>query len=120
MLPATARLRRRADFTRALRGGKRAGRGALVVHARTPTPGDLALTPPAVTRIGFVVSRSVGPAVVRNAVSRRLRHLVRDRLATIPPGVDVVVRAQPAAATASYEGLGRDLDAALDRLGLTR
>jgi len=64
-------------------------------------------------RVGFVVSRSVGGAVVRNQVKRRLRHLVRDRLAGLPAGTRLVVRALPSAADRSYEDLGRDLEAAL-------
>jgi ribonuclease P protein component len=65
------------------------------------------------TRVGFVVSRAVGPAVVRNRVKRRLRHLMRDRLSVIPPGARVVVRANPAAANADYSEIARDLDRCL-------
>ncbi|MEU4751494.1 ribonuclease P protein component, partial [Micromonospora tulbaghiae] len=62
---------------------------------------------------GFVVSKAVGGAVVRNKVRRRLRHLVRERLAELPAGTTLVVRALPAAADATYTRLGADLDAAL-------
>jgi ribonuclease P protein component len=62
------------------------------------------------------VSKAVGGAVVRNKVKRRLRHLMRDRVALLPPGSLVVVRALPAAGDADHEELGRDLDAALQRL----
>ncbi|SBV28889.1 ribonuclease P protein component [Micromonospora krabiensis] len=65
------------------------------------------------SRAGFVVSKAVGPAVVRNRVRRRLRHLVRERLAGLPAGSTLVVRALPAAADASYARLAADLDAAL-------
>jgi ribonuclease P protein component len=64
-------------------------------------------------RAGFVVSRAVGGAVVRNRVRRRLRHLVGDRLAALPPGATLVVRALPDSATTSYDRLGADLDAAI-------
>jgi ribonuclease P protein component len=64
-------------------------------------------------RAGFVVSKSVGNAVTRNKVRRRLRHLVRPRLTDLPDGTLLVVRALPASASASYESLGADLDAAL-------
>jgi ribonuclease P protein component len=69
-------------------------------------------------RVGFVVSKAVGNSVVRHRVSRRLRHLVRDRLGTLAPGSTLVVRALPAAATASSAELGNDLDAAVRRLKL--
>ncbi len=68
------------------------------------------------TRAGLIVSRSVGRAVVRNRVKRRLRHAVRDRLGTLPEGSLLVVRAQPSAAGASYDDLVEDLDRCLTRV----
>ncbi|MFI8101523.1 ribonuclease P protein component [Streptomyces sp. NPDC086023] len=118
MLPTEHRLRRREDFATAVRRGRRAGRPLLVVHLRTSgatdphEPGDSASP----TRAGFVVSKAVGGAVVRNQVKRRLRHLMRDRLAELPPGSLVVVRALPGSGDADHEQLARDLDAALQRL----
>ena len=67
--------------------------------------------------MGFVVSRAVGSAVVRNRTKRRLRHLVRARVDQLPAGSVIVVRAQPAAATASTAALGEAMDVALRRLG---
>jgi ribonuclease P protein component len=58
----------------------------------------------------------VGGAVVRTRVKRLLRHLVRDRLAVLPPGSLVVVRALPGSGDAGHEQLAQDLDAALERL----
>jgi ribonuclease P protein component len=60
-----------------------------------------------------VVSRAVGGSVVRHRVARRLRHLVRARLADLPPGARLVVRALPPAADASSSVLGDDLDSGL-------
>ncbi|MFI5528905.1 ribonuclease P protein component [Kitasatospora sp. NPDC051853] len=127
MLPSENRLRRRQDFATAVKRGRRAGRPLLVVHlnrdgaagGRTDRNSD---TSPHVAegspsaRAGFVVSKAVGPAVVRNLVKRRLRHLVRDRLALLPAGSLIVVRALPPAGAASYLDLEQDLDAALRRL----
>jgi ribonuclease P protein component len=64
------------------------------------------------------VGRAVGNSVVRHRVIRQLRHLVRDRLHRLPVGSRLVVRALPPAAGAGSAALGRDLDAALARLGL--
>ncbi|WP_280667504.1 MULTISPECIES: ribonuclease P protein component [unclassified Kitasatospora] len=127
MLPSENRLRRRQDFATAVKRGRRAGRPLLVVHLRRedePAPqvaGDSDSHPHVAegtpsARAGFVVSKAVGPAVVRNVVKRRLRHLVRDRLAQFPAGSLIVVRALPPAGTASYQDLAHDLDAALRRL----
>ncbi|PXY31671.1 ribonuclease P protein component [Prauserella muralis] len=93
-----------------MRGGARAGRRRLVLHALAGSGGQ--------TRAGFVVSKAVGNSVVRHRVVRRLRHLVADRLGTLPDGSALVVRALPPAATASSAELGADLDAALRRLSL--
>ncbi|MEF2527515.1 MULTISPECIES: ribonuclease P protein component [Streptomyces] len=118
MLSPDNRLRRREDFASAVRRGRRAGRPLLVVHLRTSgatdphEPGEI--DPP--TRAGFVVSKAVGGAVVRNRVKRRLRHLVRERLTRLPAGSLVVVRALPGSGDAGPEDLARDLDAALLRL----
>jgi ribonuclease P protein component len=67
------------------------------------------------SRVGFVVARSVGPAVTRNRVKRRLRHLMRARIDGLPSSSLVVVRALPAAAEASYRDLGAELDRCLQR-----
>ena len=66
-------------------------------------------------RVGLVVSKAVGIAVIRNLVKRRLRHLVRERILTLPDFSMLVVRAQPAAAEASYAELGAELDRCLDK-----
>jgi ribonuclease P protein component len=108
VLAAAQRMRRSADFAATIRGGRRAGRGTVVVHLLVDEPA-LAST----ARAGFVVSKAVGNAVVRNQVRRRLRHLVRPLLSDLPAGSSLVVRALPAAAEASSATLGTDLEAAL-------
>lgn len=110
MLPASARLTRRDDFAVTVRRGRRAGQGTVVVHLAHAADSS------GVPRVGFVVGRTVGNAVVRHRVQRRLRHLMRARLDRLPRGALVVVRALPAAAHASSAALGADVDAALSRL----
>jgi ribonuclease P protein component len=106
MLDRAHRLRRRNEFAVAIRQGRRAGRANLVVHLHRAEETGL-------PRAGFIVPRAVGGAVVRNNVRRRLRHLVRERLAELPDGSMLVVRALPAAAGATSARLGADLAAAL-------
>lgn len=67
-------------------------------------------------RVGFVVSKAVGPAVVRNRVKRRLRHLARESVTALPGSAVLVVRATPAAATATYQELAADLARCLQRV----
>ena len=113
MLPARHRLRSSADFRTAVRRGRRSGGRTLVLHWLT---GDATRTPDTPARIGFVVPRAVGPAVTRNLVKRRLRHLLRDRLGRLPTGSLLVVRALPAAAGAPYAALAAELDRQLSRV----
>jgi len=112
------RVRLGADFKRAIRTGRRRGRTRLVVHLQVDSAqqhGSIdqvdPVDPP--PRAGFVVSKAVGGAVVRNTVTRRLRALVGQRLADLPAGSLLVVRALPPAATATSAELAADLDACL-------
>lgn len=135
MLPPAFRLTRGADFELAVRRGRRAGRTRLVVYAYPPgtnppvsagvagskaTAGSKAAThgPQASTRVGFIVGRNVGGAVVRHRVQRRLRHLLRDRVDAFAPATLIVVRALAPAAGASSAELASDLDSALRKLRL--
>lgn len=116
MLPREARMRRPEDFRLVMRKGKRTGSRLLAVHALVDVGehGDFASVPQ--PRVGLIVSRAVGSAVVRNRVKRRLRELMRARLSRLPEGCLLVLRAHPAAAGASQADLAADLDLALERL----
>jgi ribonuclease P protein component len=120
------RLRMRTRAGRAILAARRAkGRArlsAMAVYVRPPgLDGPLAgmvagtAASPGPARAGFVVGRTVGGAVARNAVRRRLRHLVQQRLETLPAGTLLVVRALPPATSVSFAQLGADLDKALSR-----
>lgn len=116
MLPAENRIRKAHEFASVFREGKRSGNRILVVHAVVPKAqtnnGEADLS-----KVGFVVGKKVGNSVVRHRVVRRLRHLVRAEL----PGLkcaNVVVRALPGAADATFEQLGSSLQREFKRLDL--
>jgi ribonuclease P protein component len=135
VLAAAHRLRRRGDFTATIRAGRRAGRGVLVAHVLVPTSSERApsrlvaesltgrtAAPPtagpsvassAEPRVGFIVPRAVGGAVVRNRVRRQLRHLIGERLDALPLGAQIVIRVLPSAGERSFRELAHDLDAAI-------
>jgi len=121
VLPAGHRLRASSDFAATFRGprGARAGSTLIVVHANQADA--RAGQPP---RVGFVVSKAVGNAVVRNRTKRRLRALMAARLSAVPAGTDLVIRANPVAAQANSASLAIELDTLLARvsarLGATR
>ncbi len=67
-------------------------------------------------RVAYAIPRTVGPAVVRNRIRRRLRAIVVD-LDRRPQGVpvgDYLVRVAPGAADSSYDELQRHLTGAID------
>ena len=113
MLPAGHRLRASSDFAATFRGprGARAGSTLIVVHANQADA--RAGQPP---RVGFVVSKAVGNAVVRNRTKRRLRALMAARLSAVPAGTDLVIRANPVAAQANSASLAIELDTLLARV----
>ena len=111
MLPAESRMRRSAEFELTVRRGSRA-RSALLTGYLLVREDDEAQVP----LVGFVVSKAVGNAVVRNKVRRRLRSVMRGYLPALPGGSLLVVRAHPQAAAARQADLAAELDLVMGRL----
>ena len=96
--PRERRLTRSAEFARVRTEG-RAQRGGLMVL------GLLEFADGRPFRAGFVTSKRVGGAVVRNRVRRRLRDIVRRHQHRVRAGLWMVVIARPAAANATHRAL---------------
>ena len=107
MLATRNRLRTSTDFSTTVRSGVRNGRRNVVLYAAA-----IAADEP--SRIGFIVSKGVGNAVVRNLVKRRLREAGAASLREYGTGFAIVVRALPASAAASWDQLLADYNAALE------
>ena len=60
-------------------------------------------------RFGFIVAKTVGNAVTRNRVRRRLKAIAHLLISELPPGTEFVVRALPDAAVASFADLEVEL-----------
>lgn len=91
------RLSAPADYTRCYRHGKRLRTDYFTVYAYRREGG--------VSRLGLAAGKTIGVAVVRNRVKRRLRELFRRHKALVPEGYDLFVRAVPASASAPYAAL---------------
>ena len=66
--------------------------------------------------MAFAIGRSVGPAVTRNRLRRRLRELARRAALVDPPLLPsgrLLIGAQPAAAELSFERLASEVDTLL-------
>jgi ribonuclease P protein component len=112
---ATSRMRHRRDFQAAHQGVKVAGKYVVVHHKTLVNQGD---SPDPV--VGYVVSKKVGNAVVRNRVQRRLRHLIHETQRRIAHGSLLVILVLPSAAQANSAELSHDLDRLLQRLEADR
>ena len=87
-----ASLKTSAEFDHVLRSGVRARRGGVTLVASRRGEGG--------TRVGLVVGRRVGSAVLRNRVKRRLRAAVRE--VGLAEGLDCVVIASKAVADVPF------------------
>ena len=83
--------------------------GAVTVHVMERAQRSAA------TRLGIVVDRSAGGAVVRNAIKRRIREAFR--ACSARPGNDIVVRGDGSVRATSYQELVMHLKGALTRAG---
>jgi ribonuclease P protein component len=100
---------RSTEFSATINQGVRAAQPDLVVHVARPDTNGSG------PRIGFVVAKSVGNAVDRHRVARRLRHVARTVLDELDPGDRVVIRALPSSRDAVSPRLQQQLREALKR-----
>ena len=96
-------------FRTTIRYGAKAVQSDLVVHLSD------ASTPTDTTSVGFVVSKTVGNAVVRNRVKRRLRHAVVAPLSDLSTGHRLVIRALATSADSTYSQLEQEIAAGLGK-----
>jgi ribonuclease P protein component len=104
-----ASLRRQADFTRLRRQGRRTSTKSLTIYASDPLPADRSAL------VGITVSKSIGNAVHRNKLRRRLAAIVHEALAP-DAAKRLLVVARPPAAHASFHELHAEVTSALGRV----
>ena len=101
-LPPESRLRRRADYLRCYRTGRRRHGSLALVYF---IPNQLGHP-----RIGITASRKVGNSVVRHRIKRRIKEVYRrwqDRGKL--PALDLVIHLKPEAGKSDFPGLRSEL-----------
>ena len=96
--PKARRLTRASEYERVKRDGF-TRRGELLTLSVVPVESS------GPCRAGFVTSRRVGGAAIRNRVRRRLREIVRQHQHNLREGFWIVLVARKDAATAGYHAL---------------
>jgi ribonuclease P protein component len=105
---------RSTEFGATVKHGTRAVQPDLVIYARR---GDaLDAEPP---KVGLIISRSVGSAVQRHQLARRLRHVARGLVDELERSEQLVIRALPSSRTVSSARLEEELRAGLRRIEAT-
>lgn len=105
-------MKRSAEFDITVKRGVRAARSDLVVYLRREDGCGAEAGP----RVGLIIAKSVGSAVERHQVARRLRHVVRALLSDLDPLDRVVIRALPGSRRVSSAWLEQQLRSALRRV----
>ncbi|MDD6372911.1 MAG: ribonuclease P protein component [Bifidobacteriaceae bacterium] len=104
------RLKSHREFVNVLKQRTKVTSRDLVVHFRMRTEISIPADATQPIRLGLAVSKNVGHAVTRNLIKRRFRVLARTHEALLPAGCDIVLRAKPSAARASFQSLDAQVD----------
>jgi ribonuclease P protein component len=112
VLPARNRMQRSKDFDATVKFGVRAVQPDIVIHAWRMLDEEEARGP----RIGLIVGKSVGSAVERHRVARRLRHVTRRLLGELDQSEQVVIRALASSRCVTSARLEQQLRTGLQRV----
>jgi ribonuclease P protein component len=117
MLPDAQRLKANRDFRLIYARGRSYADRVAVLHVlrRTGNRGSDVMG----RRIGFVVSKKQGGAVIRNRIKRRLREALRERLSEIrDEPIDMILVGRSPAGTASWSEIQGSIEELLRRSNL--
>ena len=108
-----ARIKQGRDFLRVRQAGERAVKGCLIANW-------LRLPAAARSRLGVVVSKKVGNAVMRSRAKRLLRESYRQHQHEFTTPLDLVLVARPSIAEKDFGSVERDLLTTLRQAGLLK
>jgi ribonuclease P protein component len=104
------KLRKKSDFAKVATSGKKTFAPSLIIQT--------ALSEGEGVRVGFIASKKVGCAVLRNRAKRKMRALAKEVLSTrAKTGWDYVLVAHPSVPAKSYGSLKKELEQAIKKIG---
>lgn len=111
MLPRRHRLTSRLDFHHVFTSPRVSVHHVFFsLSAHKCSPGEK------VTKIGFIVNKTVGSAVTRNTVKRKLRGVIHRRFSELPAVDFLIIRAKPAINSATSRQLDEAMSASIQSL----
>lgn len=109
-----------SDYRNTVRRGRKLATAHCVVYVR-PRPDDV-IPDAQEPRFGFIVAKTVGNAVVRNTIRRRLKAVAHETLARpapapgfLPQRTDVVIRALPGSMEVPWSTLLEEITGVIDK-----
>ncbi|MBA8814428.1 ribonuclease P protein component [Frigoribacterium faeni] len=102
------RIVRADDYRNTVRRGRKSATAHSVVYVRRRDDDAI--------RFGFIVAKTVGNAVVRNTVRRRLKGVCHELLPGMPAGTDIVIRSLPGSIDVSWSTLLKDISGVVDKV----
>ena len=106
--PKSARLRKRPEFLKLSRQGRRTfSTYFVIISGKNPYDEP---------RLGITVNGKVGNAVVRNRIKRAVREIFRRRRHSLESGLDLLVIARKGASEATPRQIAQDMIGTLNRL----
>jgi ribonuclease P protein component len=127
VLARANRIVRADDYRNTVRRGRKSATAHCVVYVRASS------APTSDSRFGFIVAKTVGNAVVRNTVRRRLKAVAHEILVSgvqprstavgsessiarvLPEGTDVVIRALPGSIEVPWSTLLEEIAGVIDK-----
>ena len=112
-LSHSRRLHLKRDFERIIQGGTRYQQSGLILWTDVSRQVGPA-------RFAIVVSRKLGPAVVRNRTKRILREAFRTLKVRLKPGVDIIVRPQESEKLGNVQAAQQALTSLYEKASLVK
>ena len=97
-----ARLQRHADYQRAYAGSRKRQSASMSWFLARQTPAFAGAAMPLGPRVGLTAGKVLGKAHERNRIKRRMRELVRQHIAELPDGVDLILHPRRSVMTMDF------------------
>jgi ribonuclease P protein component len=104
MLKQIQRVRLESDYRYILNRGKKSYAPFFLMSKASQRDTSLVST-----RFGFITSKKVGKATIRNKLRRQFREIIRKEIDNIKPGFDVVIVVSPKAVNVKFPEIQKEL-----------